>query len=141
MSGYDNPLQTTHRFEAHDFGAGAGDEAIRVPNGKTMARIADIFVSDITEAFTDDTTAAFVRVGTAADPDKFAELDMVEAAISDAHGTRDDTDAIKAAGNFIDLPRDGDSGAALAQLEVTFVAPTGGTPAGIGSANVVMEWW
>jgi hypothetical protein len=141
MSGYDNPLTISYNFGSHDFGAGAGAHAVQRPYGTTMCRIEEIHVGPITETFTADTTAAFVRVGTASDPDKFAELAMATAAATDGYGTNDDNDAIKAAGKFIDLNRDGDSGASLDQLEVTFVAPTGGTPAGIGVPTVVLAWY
>jgi hypothetical protein len=33
------------------------------------------------------------------------------------------------------------SGENISQLEVTLVAPTGGTPAGIAHTNITIAWW
>ena len=51
------------------------------------------------------------------------------AAATDTYNTQNDTDAI--------IEADIDS----TQIEVAFIAPTGGTPAGIGSAFVVVAWF
>ena len=138
---YENGKTIAYNFGSHDFGAGAGAHAIRRLKGFKFCRIEEIHVGPITETFTNTTTPGYVRVGTAADADKFAELDMGVAAATDGYGTYDDTDAIKAAGQSIDLDRAGDAGVSLGQLEVTFVAPTGGTPAGIGVPTVVITWF
>jgi hypothetical protein len=140
MKTYDNPLTISYSLGSHDFGAGAGAHAIQRPKGVSRARIEEIHVA-VSETFNQVTTPAYVRIGTAADADKFAELNMAAAAITDGYGTNDDQDAVKAAGLAIDLDRGGDAGAALDQLEVTFVAPTGGTPAGIGEVTVVISWY
>lgn len=137
---YDNALPISYNLGLIDFGAGTVALAIQPPVGKTFGRIEDIHVA-VTETFTTDTTPGYVRIGTASDADKFAELNMGTAAATDGFSTRDDSDAIKAAGLRIDLGRDGDSGAALDQLEVAAVAPTGGTPAGIGYVTVVISWF
>ena len=129
MNSYDNPLVITHQFASHDFGAGAGATSFKAPNGYTHGRIIDVGVIDITETFTATTTAAFVRVGTAADADAYAELAMATAAATDTFNTQDDTDAI--------IEADIDD----TQVEVTYVAPTGGTPAGIGRPYVVVAWF
>lgn len=137
---YDRPFTVPYCFGVIDFGAGNVASAIPKPYGMTFARIEEISVS-VSETFNQVTTPGYVRVGTASDADKFAEMNMGAAAITDGYSTKDDTDAIKAAGLNINLASDGDSGAALAQLEVTFVAPTGGTPAGIGIPTIVVSWW
>lgn len=137
---YDNPLRVSYNMGIHDFGAGGDDLALQRPVGKNFARVEEIHVA-VTETFTADTTPGYVRIGTASDADKFAELNMGTAADTDGYGTNDDTDAIKAAGKEIDLDNDGDAGASLDQLEVAFVAPTGGTPAGMGYVTIVMSWW
>ena len=140
MKSYDNPLTISYSLGSHDFGAGAGAYAIQRPKGKGSARIEEIHLA-VSETFTDDSTTGFVRIGTAADADKFAELSTATAAATDGFGTNDDQDAIKTAGLFIDLDRDGDSGAALDQLEVALVAPTGGVPAGIALVTIVVSWF
>lgn len=127
---YDNPLvgPVTYNFGLHDFGAGAGAFAFKGPPGK-RGRIEDIGVA-VTETFNAVTTPGYVRVGTGADPDAYAELNMGTAAATDFYNTQDDTDAI--INNL--LPAD-------TQIEVAFVAPTGGTPAGIGYVHIVVTWF
>lgn len=125
---YDNPLSVTYSFGPIDFGAGGDAAAIRAPAGFENGRIKHIGVA-VTETFTADTTPGYVRIGTAADPDAYAELNMATAADTDYHCERDDTDAI--------INASVDS----TQLEVAFVAPTGGTPAGIGHVNIVIDWF
>ena len=114
--------------------------AIQRPPNVSSCRVEEIH-TQVSETFNAVTTSAFIRIGTASDADKFAELDMGTAAATDGYGTNDDTDAIKAAGKFIDLDRDGDSGAALDQLEVTTLANTGGTPAGQCTIVIVLSWF
>lgn len=127
MSTYDNPSTVTFQFGLHDFGAGAGALSFKLPKGK-KGRLIDVGVFGITEAFSATTTPAYFRVGTASDADAYAELNLGTAAATDTYNTVDDPDAIIDA----DLPAD-------TQIEVTMVAPTGGTPAGIGVPFVVVE--
>lgn len=124
---YDNPRTLVFQFGQHDFGAGAGALSFKLPKG-LRGRIVDVGVMNITETFTQVTTPAYVNVGTSADADAYASLNMGAAAATNTWNTVDDTDAIINA----DIPAD-------TQIEVTFVAPTGGTPAGIGTAFVVVN--
>jgi hypothetical protein len=141
MDTYDNPRTMSYNIGGlHDFGAGALAFAIQRPKGATMARIEEIHVA-VFETFTADTLAAYVQIGTASDADKFAQLEMGLAAITDGWGTNDDPDAIKAAGQFIDLNRAGDSSVSLDQFEVNYTSPTGGTPAGQGYVTIVISWF
>lgn len=124
---YSNPNRMCYSFGAVDFGAGGEVVSIQGPSGKA-GRLIDVMLS-ATETFTDDTTTGKVRIGTAADPDAYAELDCLTTA---------DTDSISATGQSgaiidADIPAD-------TQVEVTMVAPTGGTPAGIGYVTVVIDW-
>ena len=137
---YDNPTVISYNMGELDLGAGAEAPAIRIPAGKKFARIEEIHVA-VSETFTAVTTPGYVRLGTAADADKFVELNMGTAADTNGYGTSDDADAIKSAGKFIDLDRDGDAGVALTQLELNTVQPTGGTPAGRGYLTVAIAWW
>ncbi len=125
---YDKSEIITYSLGEHDFGAGGDALAIKGPPGLT-GRIKDIGVM-VTETFTATTTPAFVRMGTGADPDAFAELSMGVAADTDYYNTQDDTDAIIVEA----LPPD-------TQIEVALVAPTGGTPAGKGFVNIAVEWY
>ena len=76
---YENPVRISYYFGAHDFGAGAGAFAIKPPKGKKRGRVVDIHLAP-TETFTQTTTPGYVRVGTAADADKYAELNCGAAA-------------------------------------------------------------
>lgn len=124
---YDNPSTVTFSFGVHDFGAGAGAKSFKLPKGK-RGRLIDVGVTNISEAFTNTTTAGFVSIGTADDADKYALLNCGTTGIGDTVNTVDDADAIIDK----DLPAD-------TQIEVALVAPTGGTPAGIGEAYAVVE--
>lgn len=124
---YNNPRTVTYSFN-HDFGAGSDALAIKGPTGM-KGRIIDIGVM-VTETFNAVTTPAYVRMGTTTDADAYAELNMGTAADTNYYNTQDDTDAIIDA----DLPAD-------TQIEVALVAPTGGTPAGIGVVNIVVDWY
>jgi hypothetical protein len=122
---YSNPNRECMTIE-HDFGAGGESLSYKLPASKA-ARLKDIVLS-ATETFTDDTTTGKVQVGTAADPDAYAELDCLTTA---------DTDSIRASdqsGAIIDpaIP-------AGTQVEITLVAPTGGTPAGMAKVTFIFD--
>lgn len=126
--GYSNPKTVTYSLGEHDFGAGGDALAIKAPRGYENGRIVDVGVM-VTETFTADTTPGYVRLGTASDANAYAELNMGTAADTDYYNTQDDTDAIISA----DVTSD--------QIEVALVAPTGGTPAGKGYVNIVIDWF
>lgn len=125
---YDSPHVVTYVLPAVDFGAGNSAHAIKAPNGYSNGRLLDVGVA-VTETFNQVTTPGYVRIGTATDADAYAELNMAAAAATDFYNTQDDTDAI--------LEADVDN----TQLEVACIAPTGGTPAGIGSVHIVVAWF
>ncbi len=126
---YSNPKLEGHYQWNHDFGAGSGVQRVQGPKG-SRGFLKAISV-EVTETFTNDTTPAYVRVGTNADNDAHAEMDMGVAAIDTVYNdSNDDTDAIING----ELPAD-------TLLEVNFVAPTGGTPAGIGNVSVWIDWF
>jgi len=125
---YSNPMVVTYVLPAVDFGAGTTGHAIKAPAGYENGRLIDVGVA-VTETFNQVTTPGYVRVGTAADPDAYAELNMGAAAATNFYNTQDDTDAI--------INADVDN----TQLEVACVAPTGGTPAGIGTVHVTIAWF
>lgn len=126
---YDNPAYITIPFGAVSFASNSAG-SFKLPKGK-QGRLVDIGVTNVTTLFTAVTTGAFVRVGTTGDADAYAQLGSLGAlATTDTFNTVDDPDAI------IDqyLPAD-------TQIEVTFVAPTGGSPAGVGTPYVVVAVW
>jgi hypothetical protein len=129
---YDLPTRVSYSFPVHDFGAGAGAHAIKPPKGKKQGNVVDIQLFNITETFTQTTTPGYVRLGTAGDADKYAELNCGAAAATDAYNLSD----AGVVNSRIDLTEDN-----ISQVEVTFVAPTGGTPAGIAAVCVVVDWF
>ena len=134
MYTYATPLVRSYSLGSQDFTSPYAG-SIPVPAWAKACRVEGISVA-ASVTFTNDTTAGFVRVGPAADDDKFAELDMATTAATDSlDGGPYPSDY------FIDLERDGDAGAALTQLEVVTVAPTGGVPAGTGLVDITISWW
>lgn len=132
---YDEGIVCTYSFEVFDFGAAADKAlAIKPPAGFSRGRILDVGVA-VTEVFAGTSTPARVRIGTATDPDAYVELNITSAgagaaAATDYFNTLDDTDAIIEA----DIP-------SATQLEVAFVAPTGGSITGQGSVHIVIRWY
>ena len=135
---YSDPLvNQTYQLASHDFGAGAGTNSFKAPAGFTRGRITDIGVGNITEAFTSVTTAGQVQLGDGTDVDKYAQLEVANgtgSGIGDTYNVRNDSNAIIEADILVSDLTGG-------QLEFTYVAPTGGTPAGIGEPNVTIDWF
>lgn len=132
MKSYSNPLQLTYSFGNLNFVSGAGAYKIKPPKRCTAGRVEEIAVM-VTTTFTQVTTPAYVRIGTASDNDKYAEMNMGAAAANAAYNLQDDTDAII---SNINLSGDG-----VSEIQVTVVAPTGGSPAGVGYLNIGISWW
>lgn len=133
---YDNATRVNHCLGEIDFGGTDAQEfayAIKPPRGCKRGNIVDIQVQ-VTETFNQTTTPGYVRLGTAADPDKYAELNMGAAAITDAYSLAD----TKKATNLIDM-----DAASITQVEVVCVAPSGGDPAntGKGIVNIAIDWF
>ena len=127
---YSNPfLQAHYQWHLHDFGAGAAAHEVKGPLGR-RGRLK--FIScNTSETFNAVTTPGYVRVGTAGDNDAYAELNFATAAADITFDSdRDDTNAIIDG----DIPADTD-------VVVNFVSPTGGTPAGIATVNIFIDWF
>ena len=121
-------FSVSYRFEAIDFGAGDSTEVIAPPAGK-VGVVVGVTLVNVTEAFTTDTTPARVDVGTSGDADEYAisggfGTTGVGASVSPAL-----TDGVSA--NL--LPPDTD-------VQLTFVAPTGGVPAGVADCIVTIVY-
>jgi len=127
---YSNPDRRFYVFPTVDFGAGSTSHSFQGPKGKA-GRLVCIHLS-ASETFTNTTTEANIMVGTAADTDAYALMNLGTTAATDSVASDDgvtDTDAIISAS----IPAD-------TQVEVTCTAPTGGTPAGIGTVTVIVDW-
>ena len=128
---YDSTKTVAYMVAAdYDFGAAGDSLSICGPSGY-KGKLLDIMLAMVGEASTADTTGIKVQVGTAADVDAYGELHASGVlADTDCWNSADDTDAIIAEA----IPAD-------TKIEVTLVAPTGGTPAGKGHAYVTIEWY
>jgi hypothetical protein len=124
---YSNPLTISYKFTSHDFGAGAGTDVIQGPAGH-RGLVRNIALFEVTETFTSVTTAALIRVGTSGDPDKFAEMSC-------------GTTAAAAAASNTAAELYNTTIAADEAVHTDYVAPTGGSPAGIGCVQVTIDWF
>lgn len=123
---YDNPRTLTIPLGSVNFGSNSAS-SFKLPKG-LRGRLVDVGVISTT-LFTAVTTGAFVNIGTGEDPDAYASLGSLGAlAATDTFNTVNDPEAIINP----DLPAD-------TQIEVAFVAPTGGSPAGVGLVYVVVD--
>lgn len=128
MMTYDAPMVTTLSYQAHDFGAGGATKTIVGPKG-ARGKVLDVLVSNVSETFTNTTTAAKVQAGVAGDLGKFVDFGLGTTASGSAtSASRGDAVTQEVAAS--DEP-----------IVVTFVAPTGGTPGGIADVQVVVGWF
>lgn len=126
---YDQPKLLNYHFPAVNIGSTV-TRKIRVPKGAQSARVFDIhaFATTLTTAVT---TSGRVQVGVSGDLDKYADFDIGILAAGAAKSFRD-VDGFEsfwmAAVDDVD------------ELTVTFVAPTGGTPAGVVNVDIAIGW-
>lgn len=129
---YDQPFRISYPIGMHDFGTAGQTTGIRGPKGM-RGRVSHVGVM-VTEAFVGSSTDAAVQVGTGADPDKFVNLVIPAATADNAYfSNEDDTDAILHTDDNLMEPD--------TLYLVTLVAPTGGTPAGMGYVTLVVDWF
>lgn len=124
----DVPFVVTYTFPAKDFGAATWTEVIESPPG-FRGKVRAVTLYDCTEAFTDDTTEARVDVGITGDINAFvtsADLGVLAIAASDCPALTDGATRI--------IP-------ANTTVHVTGTAPTGGTPAGIATTAVTIQYF
>jgi hypothetical protein len=112
----------------HDFGAGGEAMTFRGPKGK-QGTIKEINV-DSFELFTNTTTEAFIRLGSATSGYEYVNMGLGTLAdAANAQLTAVDADLVLEA-----LPADTD-------IHLTLVAPTGGTPGGKAHYHIMIEWY
>lgn len=128
---YDNPIHSTYNFPNMDFGAAAGTTVHKIagPTGK-VGRLIEVGVV-ITEATVFATTLGFVEVGTSADADAYAKLQIANGTANHAvFNTADDTDAIIARNITADTA-----------ILVTLTEGTGAGLTGQGYPYVMIDWF
>ena len=129
---YDKPITSIYPFAVMDFGATAGDttNVINGPAGK-KGRLKSI-TARATEVFACSTKAANVKIGSAGDLDKYAQLNIADGTANLAIFTElDDTDAI------IDADI-----AANAPITVTFDEGTDGSAVtGQAVVTIFIDWY
>ena len=112
----------------HDFGAASEAMTFRGPKGK-QGTIKEINV-DSFELFTNTTTEAFIRLGSAASGYEYVNMGLGTL----ADGANAQLTAVAADLVLEALPADTD-------IHLTLVAPTGGTPAGKAHYHIMIEWY
>ena len=131
---YDNLVPVSYHFPGVDLGSGDVTKKMPIPRGASLARVLDI-LAVCTTTFTQVTTPGVVKIGDGTTADKFASLTIGGLAAGSSLSGRDFTDGVfKAVYHGADY----NSGAGLHDLTATFVAPTGGTPAGVGDFIVIV---
>jgi hypothetical protein len=114
-----------------DFGAGTGTAwSFKGPSGK-QGNLKNIGLH-VKETFACDTTTGKVLIGTAADPNAYGQLEVVDGTLNtDTFNNVDDTNCVIS-----------QAIAADAQVEVTFVQCADSVaPAGKGRAYVEVDWY
>lgn len=138
MATYSQPTRITYSFGTIAFTT-ALTQAVNPPVNHNMGRVGEIHVR-VTVTFTAVTTPALVNIGTAGTAAKYAQLSMGTAAagtaanIGSAAGTPPNVGLVVF--SDINLVRD-----AVTALQFQVVAPTGGSPAGTGALDIMMDWW
>lgn len=137
MSQYDNLKSVTYKFAAMNFVADAGTYKLPIPRTARFARVEDIMVV-CTTTFTQTTTGAVVQIGDGVTAAAFASLPVGGLTAGNSITGEDLTDGVWVANYLAQAnPAVGTAGV-LHDLTMTIVAPTGGTPAGVGDVYVIV---
>lgn len=118
----------TYYFSGVDFGAGDSTQSINTP-AALRGKIKNVTLYNVTETFTDDTTQARIDIGDGVDADEFA--------LTADFGT------LAANASLVPAITDGDTPIIPVGdiVTITFVAPTGGTPAGISDVAITIDYF
>ena len=136
MNGYDNLKAVSYSFAGVNLASGNVTKKLKVPRGSQMARVLDILAA-ASVTFTQTTTPAVVQIGDGTTPDVFASLTLGALASGSTLGGGDVAGGVFKA---VYLAGAYNSGAGLHDLIATFVAPTGGTPAGTADFIIVVGY-
>lgn len=140
-TGYDLLNVVTYEFAAVNFGSGTTTSKLPIPRSARFARVMDIMVICST-TFTQVTTGALVQIGDGTTANAFAQLAIGGLTATNTISGRDMTSVTGVwIANYVggSNPAVGVNGI-LHDLVATFVAPTGGTPAGVGTVFIVVGY-
>lgn len=139
MSQYDDLNVVTYKYAALNFVSGAGTFKLPIPRSARFARVMDIMVVSTT-TFTQTTTAALVQIGDGTTAAAFAQLSVGGTTAGNSITGQDQTGGVWK-GNYEATanPAVGTAGV-LHDLIMTIVAPTGGSPAGVGDVYVIVGY-
>lgn len=125
----DAPFSVTYTFPAKDFGAGDFTESFETPVGfRGLVRAISLF--DVTEVFSTTTTQARINLG-------------VPSGDADAYAYTGGLGALQVAASDSPVVTHGVTRIIPANSEVTFqgIAPTGGTPTGIATVAITVQYF
>lgn len=125
---YSKPNRRTYSFSAIDF-ATSSSRFVIGPKGKA-GRLIEIHAS-VTTTFTATTTAGRIDVGNSTSATAYQQLTMGTTAAGVAISTNDGTSTVTT--TLLEIPAD-------TQVKITSTAPTGGSPAGIATFQVTIDW-
>ena len=132
---YDQPLVVSYGLGLHDYGTAGDALSIPVPFGKTRFRVEDIIV--MAAGAEDFDTGGKVELGTAADPNHYAELDIGVLVDTDSKSISDPDAELFDIGHggkgIADIGQEG-----ITQIEVLL---TTSTSTGFGYTTIVIGWW
>lgn len=132
---YDNPNRQTYTFPVADAGAGTVTMKITGPKGKS-GKVQDYGLHSITEAFTATTTGSVMSVGKSGTLAAYgANLAVGTAAIGATKSMRNTILSLGDLNEYVPAQIPADT-----EVLFTITAPTGGTPAGIGTPFLTIDW-
>lgn len=142
---YDKPIRHSYFYNAIDIGSGNSQRTIMGPKGKT-GRVAFVSAS-VTTSFVGTTTPGYVRVGDGTTDALYAQLALGAAgagtAANAAVAADTTSNGLSSSGAVSDPQAQTNStpGQNSNNMIVKFVAPTGGSPAGVADVLIEVDWY
>lgn len=125
---YSNPTTVTYSYGLFDFGSGGEVQAFYGPAGMT-GKLREV-LCQATETFNAVTTEATIKVGSSDGGAQYANCGLGTTADKTCYRMSDNSGDLVLA----DIPAD-------TLTYVAFAAPTGGTPAGMGHVQIIIDWY